>query len=61
MASAIVAGVEDIHIKPGTKLLYLGAAAGTWLLHAGAPLQYRPFTPEMKPRRVGDFRGRGVI
>jgi rRNA 2'-O-methyltransferase fibrillarin len=33
LASAIVAGVEDIHIKPGTKLLYLGAASGTTVSH----------------------------
>jgi len=33
IASAIVAGVQDIHIKPGTKLLYLGAASGTTVSH----------------------------
>jgi len=33
IASAIVAGVEDIHIKPGSKLLYLGAASGTTVSH----------------------------
>lgn len=33
VASAIVAGVEDIHIKPGAKLLYLGAASGTTVSH----------------------------
>merc|ERR1719445_2588059 len=29
LAAAVVAGVEDIWIKPGAKLLYLGAASGT--------------------------------
>jgi len=33
VASAIVAGVEDIWIKPGAKLLYLGAASGTTVSH----------------------------
>jgi len=33
LASAIVGGVEQIHIKPGTKLLYLGAASGTTVSH----------------------------
>jgi len=33
IASAITAGVDDIHIKPGAKLLYLGAAAGTTVSH----------------------------
>lgn len=33
ICAAIVAGVEDIHIGPGTKLLYLGAAAGTTVSH----------------------------
>eukprot|EP00823_Brevimastigomonas_motovehiculus_P010020 TRINITY_DN997_c0_g1_i1.p1 TRINITY_DN997_c0_g1~~TRINITY_DN997_c0_g1_i1.p1 ORF type:complete len:330 (-),score=76.87 TRINITY_DN997_c0_g1_i1:189-1178(-) len=33
LAAAIVSGVEDIHIKPGSKLLYLGAASGTTVSH----------------------------
>jgi len=33
IASAITAGVDDIHIRPGAKLLYLGAAAGTTVSH----------------------------
>merc|ERR1712194_39117 len=33
IASAIVAGVENIHIKPGCKVLYLGAASGTTVSH----------------------------
>lgn len=33
LAAAIVAGVEDVHIVPGSKLLYLGAASGTTVSH----------------------------
>jgi len=33
VASAIVTGIENIFIKPGTKLLYLGAASGTTVSH----------------------------
>jgi len=33
IASAITAGVDDIHIRPGAKLLYLGTAAGTTVSH----------------------------
>jgi len=33
IASALVAGVEEIHIAPGSRLLYLGAAAGTTVSH----------------------------
>lgn len=33
VAAAVLGGVEDIHIAPGTKLLYLGAASGTTVSH----------------------------
>ncbi|CAL1545444.1 unnamed protein product [Lymnaea stagnalis] len=33
LAAAIVGGVGDIHIKPGSKVLYLGAASGTTVSH----------------------------
>jgi len=33
LAAAIVGGVEAIHVKPGSKLLYLGAASGTTVSH----------------------------
>jgi len=33
LAAAILGGVEDIHIKPGSKVLYLGAASGTTVSH----------------------------
>lgn len=33
LGAAILGGVEDIHIKPGSKVLYLGAASGTTVSH----------------------------
>lgn len=33
LAAAILGGVDGIHIKPGTKVLYLGAASGTTVSH----------------------------
>lgn len=33
LAAAVIGGVEDIYIKPGCKLLYLGAASGTTVSH----------------------------
>lgn len=33
LAAAIVGGVENIYIQPGSKLLYLGAASGTTVSH----------------------------
>jgi len=33
LAAAIVGGVENIHVKPGAKVLYLGAASGTTVSH----------------------------
>lgn len=33
IAAALVGGIENIYIKPGTKLLYLGAASGTTVSH----------------------------
>ena len=32
-AAAVIAGVDNIHIKPGAKVLYLGAASGTSVSH----------------------------
>ena len=29
----MIGGVEDIYIKPGSKVLYLGAASGTTVSH----------------------------
>jgi len=33
LAASIMAGVEETHIKPGSKVLYLGAASGTTVSH----------------------------
>lgn len=33
LAAAILGGVSDIHIRPGSKVLYLGAASGTTVSH----------------------------
>uniref|UniRef100_A0A8C5SF57 rRNA 2'-O-methyltransferase fibrillarin n=1 Tax=Laticauda laticaudata TaxID=8630 RepID=A0A8C5SF57_LATLA len=33
LAAAILGGIDQIHIKPGTKVLYLGAASGTTVSH----------------------------
>jgi len=33
LAATIIGGVEDIYIKPGSKVLYLGAASGTTVSH----------------------------
>lgn len=33
LAAAILGGVDKIHIKPGAKVLYLGAASGTTVSH----------------------------
>ena len=32
IAAAILSGVDNIYIKPGDKVLYLGAASGTTVL-----------------------------
>lgn len=33
LGAAVVAGTENIHITPGSKVLYLGAASGTSVSH----------------------------
>lgn len=33
LAAAVLGGVDQIHIKPGSKVLYLGAASGTSVSH----------------------------
>ena len=33
LAASILSGVDNIHIKPGLKVLYLGAASGTSVSH----------------------------
>ena len=33
LAAAVLGGVDKIHMPPGTKVLYLGAASGTSVSH----------------------------
>ena len=33
LAASMMGGLDNIHIAPGTKLLYLGAASGTTVSH----------------------------
>ena len=33
LAAAVLAGVDNVYIKPGCKVLYLGAASGTSVSH----------------------------
>ena len=33
LAAAILGGVDQIHMQPGSKVLYLGAASGTTVSH----------------------------
>ncbi len=33
LAASIVGGIENIYMKPGSKVLYLGAASGTTVSH----------------------------
>ena len=33
LAAAILGGIDQIHIKPAAKVLYLGAASGTTVSH----------------------------
>ena len=33
LAAAVLAGVDNIHVRPGAKVLYLGAASGTSVSH----------------------------
>lgn len=33
LAAAILGGIDQIHIKPGAKIMYLGAASGTTVSH----------------------------
>lgn len=43
IAAAIVGGIENIYIEPGSKVLYLGAASGTTVSHVSdivGPVHY---------------------
>lgn len=43
LAAGIVGGIENIYMKPGSKVLYLGAASGTTVSHVAdlvGPVSY---------------------
>jgi rRNA 2'-O-methyltransferase fibrillarin len=47
LGAAILGGVDQIHIKPGAKVLYLGAASGTTVSHVSdivGPVRYFCFS-----------------
>lgn len=44
LAAAILGGIDQIHIKPAAKVLYLGAASGTTVSHVAdiiGPVSWR--------------------
>lgn len=56
LAAAILGGVDQIHIKPGAKVLYLGAASGTTVSHVSdivGPVSGQ--LVEMRGARPGHF------
>jgi rRNA 2'-O-methyltransferase fibrillarin len=57
LAAAVVGGVEGIHIKPGTKLLYLGAASGTTVSHCSDLVgpEGNVYAVEFSPRSARDL------
>jgi len=43
LAAAVAGGISEIYIKPGSKVLYLGAASGTTVSHVAdivGPVSY---------------------
>ncbi len=51
LAAAIIGGVENVWVKPGARVLYLGAASGTSVSHVSdmvgpvrRPSHHRTFT-----------------
>jgi rRNA 2'-O-methyltransferase fibrillarin len=45
LAAAIVGGIENIYMQPGSKVLYLGAASGTTVSHVAdlvGPVRFEP-------------------
>merc|ERR1711971_1122678 len=38
LAAAVLGGVDKIHMPPGSKVLYLGAASGTSVSHVSSPM-----------------------
>lgn len=48
LAAGILGGLDDIHIGPGKKVLYLGAASGTSVSHVAdvvGPVRFPPTLP----------------
>lgn len=59
LAAAILGGIDQIHIKPGAKVMYLGAASGTTVSHVSdivGPVRvfslFHSFTRQMKNKSV---------
>lgn len=61
LAAAILGGIDQIHIKPGAKVMYLGAASGTTVSHVSdivGPVRvpnfslFHSFTPQIKKKSV---------
>lgn len=58
LGAAIMGGIDDIHIKPGMKVLYLGAASGTTVSHVSDIVgpEGRVYAVEFSHRS-----GRGIV
>jgi rRNA 2'-O-methyltransferase fibrillarin len=59
LGAAVMAGIENIHIKPGAKVLYLGAASGTTVSHVAdivGPVHFKAHFPITE-----DFLGRNCL
>jgi rRNA 2'-O-methyltransferase fibrillarin len=62
LAAAVLAGVDNIHVKPGAKVLYLGAASGTSVSHVSDVVgpEGSVYAVEFSHRRwVGEWAGLG--
>ena len=47
LAAAILGGIDNIHMPPGSKVLYLGAASGTTVSHVSdivGPVSVFPYS-----------------
>lgn len=59
LGAAILGGIEDIHITPGCKVLYLGAASGTTVSHVSDMVgpEGRVYAVEFSQRSGRDLLG----
>lgn len=59
LGAAILGGIGDIHIKPGSKVLYLGAASGTTVSHVSDMVgpEGRVYAVEFSQRSGRDLLG----